>query len=212
MAEDPSAVCLKVFAATSTAALNFGAFVQNHVDLQDKKIGEVLIYFNFLFLFFEVLQIICFAIGLNLMCNGKVRSYIIITWIEDGLLEGIMVILGIIIGFGTNAPMSNVLVIMGGLISLAVAIIETRRECKGNEKLEDRTLVKSTSGLRCLKCCCWCFFCCICTLVVLFILIVVLAYVFADEAKEAEKSIAETQDPCDMYENDDDWYNWCIGR
>ena len=104
MAEDPSAVCLKIFAATSTVALNFGAFVQNHIDLQDKKAGVALIFSNYLFLVFEVLQIICFAIGMYYNCDGNKSRYITITWIEDGLLEGIMVILGIIIGFGTNAP------------------------------------------------------------------------------------------------------------
>ena len=90
-----------------------------------------------------MVQIICFIISIGLYCLNLSIGYIILTWIEDVLLELIMVYWAFKINDLITIDLNAWLVCLGGVLSLGIAIFETYRECSMKDnRLGDESLTK----------------------------------------------------------------------
>ena len=92
---------------------------------------------NFLLLGVEVVQMICFVMGMVFFCQKATNYYLFYIWIEEVLLEFFIIILAIMINAVLQDSIATSLVSIGGVLSLGVVIFETCREQSAKKKGKD---------------------------------------------------------------------------
>ena len=92
---------------------------------------------NFLLLVVELVQVICFVMGMVFFCQKNTKYYLFYIWIEEVLLEAFIIILAIMINAVLQDSIATSLVSIGGVLSLGVVIFETCREQSAKKKGKD---------------------------------------------------------------------------
>ena len=92
---------------------------------------------NFLLLVVELVQVICFVMGMVFFCQKNTKYYLFYIWIEEVLLEAFIIILAIMINAVLQDSIATSLVTIGGVLSLGVVIFETCREQSAKKKGKD---------------------------------------------------------------------------
>ena len=80
---------------------------------------------NNLFIGLEIMQLLLYAVCIYLIMAEEKYLYLIVIWLEDVILEAPMVLISFHLTKQTDLPLSAILVVAGGVLSLLVAIEET---------------------------------------------------------------------------------------
>ena len=88
------------------------------------------------------MQLLLFSFCIYFICRGSLYAYACAMWLEDVLLEIPMVAISFHLTQQTDLPLSTIIVVAGGLLSVAVAIGETIMQFRG-------------VNASCVKCCYW---------------------------------------------------------
>ena len=128
---------LQIFAAVSSAGCNFGAYFQNKDDIEEKKPKKsgAMNDMNTVFLWIEIFQLVLCGLCICAIQSDNRRISVILIWLEDLVLEIplIWIVFKITRALG-NSPVSIILVLVGGIMSIAVAIFETISLFKDKER------------------------------------------------------------------------------
>ena len=117
------------FAGFSGLLLNLGAFTGHKDDLTELGIyNDELGGLNNIFLLLMILQAVFCVIDLVLIATEMKYSHLFVMWVEDVLLELPLLMIAIYLQTYTEGALTLIFVIVGGILGLIVAVLDTLLE------------------------------------------------------------------------------------